>query len=113
MGEFLCVLSIILLVVMLVGHGMWVVLAWIFRTLLAPEPSRPSSPSQIAPPPRPLKLKDELQLTIKHVQRLGETGAIAGEQCETLVAALKAEIEELTPGMAMAQPRPRQHAAVL
>ena len=42
MAEVLVVLFIVLTLVTLVGHGIWVLLAWLFRAL-----------SGEAPPPRP------------------------------------------------------------
>ena len=64
MGEVLCVAAIVLLIVMFVGHGMWLVAAWLFRSVADKAP---------AAAPRASRLRGELQTTIQHLKRLGNT----------------------------------------
>src|SRR4051812_6750401 len=92
MGEVLCVAAVVLLIVMFVGHGMWLIAAWLFRAV-ADEPR--------AAAPRASRLRDELQTTIQHLKRLGNSGAISRQQCDELVALFEAELTRpLFPGQA-------------
>src|SRR5439155_18435298 len=112
----------VLLGIMVVGHGLWLVAAWFFRSMTGEqsnlEPGKPCSQCGArygvkqgrcvmcgAVPgmsPRGPRLRDELQTTIHHLKRLGMTGAITQQQCDELVAIIEAEKDQLNAG-----PQPR------
>jgi hypothetical protein len=119
--EFLCAFGFFLLVVMVLGHGMWLVVAWMFRALsgAASEPTRPcpqcgryglqngrcvvcGAVPHVAPGRR--TLHDELRMTISHIERLAKRGAIEQSQCDQIVALLQAELHALTPGASPSTP---------
>src|SRR3954470_22232089 len=75
-GTVLCAAAILLLAVMVVGHTMWVVAAWLLRALSGgPEPLRPSEPPRAIVPPT--GLADELRITAEQVKRLAQRGALS------------------------------------
>src|SRR6478752_482595 len=119
MAGFFCVAAFVLLIVMVMGHGMWLAVAWVFRAMTGEDPSiesgKPCSQCGAsfgvkqgqctlcgAVPgiaPRGRRLKAELQTTVHHLKRLAKTGAISQQQCDELVAIIEAERAYLTPGL--------------
>jgi hypothetical protein len=115
LGQVLCVLSIVLLAVMVIGHGLWVVAAWLLRAIGGVQPIEMGKPCASCGagygvkngrcvvcgavphvPPGRQPLPNELQTTIEHIQRVARRG-VASKQCEELISIFQAEIAELSP----------------
>lgn len=117
MTGFFCVAAAVLLIVMVVGHGMWLVAAWFFRAMTDQGPSlesgKPCSQCGVSygvkqgrctvcgavsgMAPRGPRMRDELQTTVHHLKRLCKTGAISQQKCDELVSIIEAERDRLTP----------------
>lgn len=108
--EILCALSVFLLVIMVLGHGMWVVVAWFFRAISGANQSaakpclhcgrygmqhgrcvicgavqQPTTPQSAA-------ARDDLRTTIFHLHLLADRGLLDRTECARLVALLTAEL---------------------
>src|SRR5260221_513842 len=112
MAEFFCVAAAVLLGIMVIGHGLWLVAAWFFRSMAgeAPELESGKPCSQCGarygvkqgrcvacgavpstPTHRSIR-KDDLQTTSRQLKRLCQQGAIPQQQCDELVAIIDAEL---------------------
>ena len=110
---FLCVASIVLAVVTVVGHGIWVAIAWVFRTFggeggTNQDPQGKPCASCGArfgvkggrcvvcgavPNVRPLAAqRDELTTTARQLRRLLDKGAITDDQYQSLATVIASEL---------------------
>ncbi len=107
MGEpfgVLCVLAIVLAIVTLLGHGLWLLAAWVIRALFhelmtpasGSEPS--SSPALQATP------IDDVRASIRQIQRLHKRGDIGDGLRDNLVTALRKEEARLLGGFPRSTP---------
>jgi hypothetical protein len=78
----LCGLLVVLTIVMVVGHGMWMVLAALFRWL-AGEPSDPLKP-------RPDKWRDDLQASYRQLESLRSHELMGADDLRVLHERLRA-----------------------
>src|SRR6266478_5753510 len=118
----LIILFILLVIVTLVGHGIWVALAWCFREFGGRKTGGPPSASQTSPAQRPcftcgeslaiqikfcgvcgaqrLSLVQEAQLhellgTLRHLERLHQSGALDAVNFRVLKTRIENEREQM------------------
>ena len=122
---FLCALTIVLAVVTIVGHGLWVAIAWILGTFTG-ENARQQNPQGKAcakcgarfgvkegrcvvcgavPNVDPAStLRDELTTTARQLRRLLDRGAITDDQYHALASAIAADLSRLAAPLTGTKP---------
>src|SRR5687767_9845293 len=79
----LCALFVSLVFITIVGHGIWVVLAPVFRTLSGAPPG-PAAPAQ--------SQRDELRGTARQLWRMLQQGHITQRQYDELMVHVRADL---------------------
>jgi hypothetical protein len=92
-GTILCAAAIFLLAVTVIGHGMWLVAAWLLRGMFSDTDSPPEAPPPLIQPPR--SLSDDLRVTAEQVKRLAQRGSLSPQQSAELLAILDSELARL------------------
>lgn len=116
MAQVLIVLFIVLALVTLVGHAIWVLLAWLFRTL-SDEAPRPRSHHAILDEDRSAFLAEgsatptDLPTIISMLRRLADEGALERNEVDALVARIVAFRRERQAPARPAAPPPIPEAA--
>src|SRR4029453_12624482 len=127
--SLLCVLVVLLLSVAVIGHGLWVAMAWIFRQLSDQQDGDGGQPCSqcgsrfgvragrcvvcgavpgVSATPR---LRDELTTTARQLQRLRERGAITQQQFDEIIAVVQTDLAGLAqPSVRPASSPPRPAA---
>src|SRR5689334_11075057 len=95
--DWLLILLLILGLITLIGHGFWVLLAWIFRG-----GRRRLGPRAAAP--LPVDPFAELTITARQVQRLLAVGSISVQTCQEILIAIDARMPARPPSLT--PPRP-------
>jgi hypothetical protein len=90
MGELLALCGLLFFVALItvVGHGIWVLAAMLFRALSGePEPERSPPPPEPRRDPRTVELR-ELEITRRQVQEMRDRGELVADMVESIERAL-------------------------
>ena len=80
--EWLLILLLVLALITLIGHGIWVLLAWVFRggkRLARPTPG----------PSAPIGRDTELAIAARQVQQFLAEGSVSAETCQEVLTAIE------------------------